>query len=355
MIDNSQSDRELRMLAEGREKTLELVAKAEKSGNVDRLPYQNYLVRQVLEDVARDVKADSGTQRKAGAYKKFGQYLSGLDPNIVALRAIQLALRTMLEGGAADQPQPIWKKAAHAVGRAVYREYLMLHFSKLSPPLFNSLMREYSRTMTKDESHMTRAFKAKFKNEGYQFPTWAFGDVEMVGNYLLTLLQKYRFIESWSATEFKKGKAYTVRYMQLDFQLRSASISLLDDIADMPRVAGPMIEAPLPWDAETNTGGGFHTPQMQRLSAYAVQGKGLGRVASLTIDTINELQSRAWVINAPVLHAVQQVALKHSFGDVVGLDPGPKPELPENVTDEEKKEWNALAREWYTDRKVRAV
>jgi DNA-directed RNA polymerase len=359
VIDPSQSDRELRKLAEGRENILELVSKAEKSGNVDRLPYQNYLVRQVLEAVAADVKADADTQRKAGAFKKFAQYLSGLDPNIVALRAIQTALHGMLLEGAADMPQPIWKRTAHAVGRAVYSEYLMLHFSKLSPPLFNSLLREYSRTMTKDEAHMTRAFKAKFKNEGYTFPTWAFGDLEMVGNYLLTLLHKHKFIESWSATEFKKGKAYTVRYMQLDFQLRSASISLLDQIADMPKVAGPLIEAPLPWDAETNTGGGYHTPQMQRLSAYAVQGKGLGRVAPLTIDTINELQSREWAINQPVLQAVQQVSLTHSFGDIVGLDPGPKPEMPwpEEVVPpkEELKEWKALAREWYTDRKIRAV
>jgi hypothetical protein len=55
----------------------------------------------------------------------------------VALRAIQSTLSVLLSNDAADTPQPIAKKLAYAAGRSVYLEYLMTHFAKLSPPLFN--------------------------------------------------------------------------------------------------------------------------------------------------------------------------------------------------------------------------
>lgn len=355
MLDTSQATRELRKLAEGREKLLATVMKAEKAGKVDQLPYQNYLIRQAIEELAAYVKADAGVQKTAGAYKKFAQYLGTIDPHIVALRAIQGVLSVVLKEGGQDGPVPAWKKAAARAGKAVYGEYLMMHFKKLSPALFNSLVREYDRSMTKDEAHILRAFKAKYENEGYKFPTWKFGDIEQVGNYLLTRLASIGFIEGWSKTESRRGKAYTVRYIALNFELRGGALALLDRIAEAPRVAGAMIEAPLPWSAETNTGGGFHTPEMQRLSPYAVQGKGVGRVAQLTVDTINELQSRAWEINRPVLDAVRRVSLKHSFGDVVALDAGPKPEYDESFNEEQKKQWKTMARLWHTERKVRAV
>lgn len=355
-MDNSQAEREARLLAAGREKVLELVMKAEKKGKVGSLPYQNYLVRQVIEELAADIKRDSGLQNGAGAYKKFAQYLGSLEHKIVALRAIQAVLGVLFKEGAADYPAPVWKMAAGAAGRAVYREYLMRHFAKLSPALFNSLTREYRKSMTSDERHVIKAFKAKFKKEGFEYPVWRFGDIEQVGAYLLTRMQAHRFVESWSKTEVRKGKAHTVRYIQLSYELRTASMELMDLIADMPRVAGAMIEPPLPWDHTTNTGGGFHTTEMQRLSGYAVQGRGLGEVSALTTQTMNILQSVEYRINKPVLDAVRALSLRQNIGkQIIGADAGPKPEYSEDFTEKQKKAWKNQARIWFTEKKRRAV
>lgn len=354
MIDASQAERELRRLAEGREVVLSAIMQAEKKGKTDSMPYQNYLIRQAIEELTADIKADLKAGSGARAYKKFAQYLGTIDPRLASLRAIQAILGVLMRKGGADVPQPVWKKAAYAAGQAVYAEYLMQHFKKLNPALYNSLSREYSRSMTRDERHLLAAFKAKFAKTA-PVPFWGFGDIENMGSYVLTRLVEHRFLESWSKTEFKKGKAYTQRYLMLDEGLRNASLEIMDKVADLPKVAGPLIEAPLDWDAETNTGGGFHTPDMQRLSAYAVQGKGIGRVAKATVDMLNSLQRVAWTINQPVLEAVRKVSLLQDFGDVVSPIRTEKPAFNEAFTPEEKKAWKAEARKWFTEKKVRKV
>jgi hypothetical protein len=103
----------------------------------------------------------------------------------------------------------------------------------------------------------------------------------------------------------------------------------------MPRVAGPLIEAPLPWDHTTNQGGGFHTPEMQRMTAYAVQGKGPTWVAPRPVAMLNALQAVPWQINTPVLLAVRAMSLRRDFGDVISPNAGPKPEFNEAFTPEE--------------------
>lgn len=363
-MDASQAEREARRLAEGREAILREVMQAEKKGKVDSLPYQNFLIRQAIEEVAADIKADTakavpakvkGSAPAAGAYKKFARHLGTIDPRLAALRAIQAVLGVLLREGGADIPQPVWKKAAYAAGQSVYSEYLMQHFSTASPALFNSLAREYSRSMTRDERHMLRAFKAKFANENYPMPIWEFGDIEGAGSYILTALVKHRFLESWSRTEHKKGKAYTVRYLQLDEGLRGATLELMQHVADAPHVAGPLIEAPLDWDPETNQGGGFHTPEMQRLSAYAVQGKGPVRVAPKIVSMLNALQRVEWGIDQRVLATTRMVSQRRDFGDVVSPIATEKPAFNEDFTPEEKAAWKALARAWYTEKKTRAV
>lgn len=355
MMDSSQTERETRLLAEGRELMLEHVMKAEAKGKVGSLPYQNYLIRQVITELVVDFKRDAGRKGGAGAYKKFALYLGTIEPKIAALRAIQAVLEVLFRSGGADIPQPAYKTAAYAAGKAVYGEYLMRHFKALSPALFNSLVREYDRAMTRDEKHLLAAFKAKFQKEGYDVPTWDFGDVENVGMYIMSRLVAHGFLESWTKTEHKKGKAYTVRYVVLAEHLRSASLEIMDVLANAPRVAGAMIAPPKDWDHNTNTGGGYHTEGMQRLLPYAVQGVGLKSISPVVTQSLNILQQRKWTINVPVLQAVRALSLKRDFGDVVSPATGPFPEYNEAFTPEEKKEWKAEARAWYTDKKIRKV
>lgn len=343
------------MLAEGREKLLAQVMQAEKAGSVERLPYSNFLVRQVIEDLAARIKDDASAQGGAGAYKKFALYLGSLDPQIVALRAIQAVLGVLLENDAADAPQPVAKKLAYAAGRAVYYEYLMAHFSKLSPALFNTLAREHHRKMTSDERHIVKVFKARYQQEGFEYPTWGFGDTEKVGHYLLHQLKSLGFVEMWSRVERHRNRPKTIYYVVLAEDVRSSGLALMERLADLPRIAGPLIEPPLPWDAETNTGGGFHTPEMQRLMAYAVQGHAIREMPDAVIEAINYLQATPWQVNVPVLEAVRAVSLTHDIGeDIVSPDPGPMPAY-QDETEEVKREWKQRAKEWYTEKKVRAV
>lgn len=354
-MDLSQADRERRLLAEGREKLLAQVMQAEKRGNTTLLPYSNYLVRQVIENLAAQIKEDAAAKGGAGAYKKFALYLGTLDPQIVALRAIQSVLSVLLSNDAADTPQPIAKKLAHAAGRAVYLEYLMTHFAKLSPPLFNSLLREHHRTMTSDERRVIKVFQARYQQEGYEFPTWPHGDVELVGHYLLQQLRRLAFIEMWNKVDVVRGKPKVHQYVVLAEDVRSSGLALMERLADAPRLSGPLIEPPLPWDAATNTGGGFHSAELQRMMAYAIQGAGVREIPDAHIEALNHLQSVAWQINRPVLDAVRAVSLTHDIGkDIVSPDPGPMPEFTGD-TPEEKKAWKRRAKEWYTDKKVRAV
>lgn len=354
LMDATQAARELRLFAEGRERVLERAEAAERKGAVNALPYHSFLVRQSLEGLAQQIEADTGRQSHAGAYKKFAAYLGTLDAKIAALRAIQTLAGTLLQEDAAEQMRPVFMAARAAVGKAIYREYLMTHFAKLSPPLFNSLMREYGRRLTKDERHLIKAFKAKFDTEGYTYPTWSFGDIEMVGHYLIFQLGKLGFVQVEARLERKGGRPQTVQYIRLDENLYRTSRALLEHVADMAPVTGPLIEPPLPWDAETNSGGGFHTPEMQRLLARAVQRQGTSPVAPRTVAATNYLQSVRWQVNTPVLAIVRAASERHDFGSVISADPGPKPDYDEAFSEEEMKAWRGRARQWHTDKKVRA-
>lgn len=350
----SQADRERRLLAEGREKILGIAITAEKTGSVNKLPYMHLLASRFLLPLAAEIKAGE-TGSKAGAHKKYTAYLGSLDANLIALRAIQTVVSVLGAEGALDSPSPIHKKVAYAVGRGVYYEYLMQHFADLSPPLFNTLLREFSRSMASDEQFLMRQFRQRFQTEGYKFPTWEFGDTEQVGNFLLGRLQALAFIEVWNRTEKQARGVKVVKYICLQEDVRSMALDLVDHVADLPRATGPMVEAPLHWDAQTNTGGGFHTDGMQKLCAYAVQGKGLGPVAESTVEALNNLQAQRWQINEPLLSIVERAAALFDFGDVVSSNMRPKPEFPEGGTDEQKALWKGTVKHWYTERKVRAV
>lgn len=355
LIDKTQADRELRLIAEGREKLLESLMQAEKAGNTAGLPYQNYLIRQEIDLLVADIKADNKRGGGARAFKKFALYLGSIDPHIVALRAIQAVLSTLVKSGGFDQPQPVGREVAKAAGRGVYTEYLMRNFKKISPPLFASLLREYKRSMTRDEAHLIKAFKAKFSNEGYEFPTWGLGDIEHVGMYLIHRMAAHGFIEFWSRTERKNNKPHVVQYIALSNDLRSASLEMILALADNPSVSSPLIEPPRDWLAESNTGGGYHTNEMQRQLPYAVLKNGTKPVAPLVVTNLNYLQSIPWQVNGELLDKVRSASLKYDFGKVVGLDPGPKPPISDEPSAEELAVWKKDMRAWWTSKKVRSV
>lgn len=359
-----QAERELQKLREGREKILASMMRAEAAGNSAGLPYMQMLLRKSLVPLAERIDQDltaahaivnGKNVNKAGAYKKFATYLGGMDSRVVALRALQAALECLVASGAADDPQPIKRIVARQAGKAVYYEYMMQHFSDLAPPLFNSLTREYSRSMTTDEAHLIKAFRSSYQSNGYTWPLWEFGTIEHVGHYLVTQMQAVGFMEVWNQTDRKEGRANVQQYVRLDQDLRYASLDLMDQVANLPRATGPLVEPPLPWDASTNTAGGFHTKEMQRLLAYAVQGRGMRPVSDSTIEAINNLQATEWQINRKVLDIVDEASRLFDFGDVVSPIRTPKPERVETEDQEEIKAYKKAAHLWYTERAHRAA
>ena len=354
-MDKTQADRELRLLAAGREKMLAGFYAAEQKGGTNRLPYMQLLHRRFLLPLAKAID-DRLASKVASRGGKFTIYLGKLDSKIVALRTLQSLISGVVAEGAAESPLPIARKLSQEVGKAVYQEYLMQNFKALSPPLFNSIMREFDKRMTKDEAHIVSVFRKRYRSEGYEFPLWGFGDVQMVGHYLIGECATLGLVDRWTGMSTKKGRPYTNTYLMLNPDVRGMCLQVIDYLGATPRAATPMIEPPLDWDASTNSGGGFHTQDMQRLLACAVQGYGERPVSEYTVNAINIAQRTARCINERVLDVVRQASLRWDFGDIVGATtPLPKPEWRDDFTADEKRDYNTAAKAYYTDKKVRAV
>ena len=356
-MQQSQQQRELAKLDAGREKILQGVVEGEKKGKANQ-PYMGVLYGRFLLDLVEEIKASTakadGKGKSAKAYGKFAQYLGSLDPHIVALRAIEACVSALCSAGAADTPQPVYRKIAAEVGRSIHAEYMMTHFQKLSPPLFNTLLRNYRRSMTSDERKLVSEFKAEFKRQGFEFPVWEFGEVESVGEYLLGRLAALGFVEKWTATGWSKGRPNVQTYIAMQQDVRSLTHAIVEHVAALPRAAAPLVEPPLDWTYR-NIGGGFHTTEMQRLMAYAIQGHTESEQPKGEIDAINYLQQIKWQINGAVLDIVKQAALLFDFGDVVSANPGPKPTIAEDATPEQLAEWKPVVTAWYTAKKTRAA
>lgn len=349
----SQSQRELDKLAAGREKLLGSIITAERKGKTQGVPYMQLLYRRYLEPLAECIDATSqagGRGNAAVQYGKFAAMIGCMDSKLVSLRAIQTCITALAEAGALDAPQPVGRRVADEIGRAVYREYLAQNFRDLSPPLFNSIVREFDKHMTSDERKIITTFRRRFAEEGYELPLWGFADTSKVGEYLLHQLVALGFVEQWTATRRNK----TERYLVLQQDVRSMSLAVIEHVAETPRICGAMVEEPLPWGYR-NVGGGFHTEEMQRLLAYAVQGKGEQEVPKRVIDSINALQRVQWQVNQPVLSIVEQAALAFDFGDVVSPECGPKPVRPDTEDPDLLRAWKAEASRWYGEKRVRGV
>ncbi len=350
----TQAERETALLAAGREKLLRGVLEAEKAGKTQEVPYMQLLYRRYLEPLAACITASNKAGAGAGAYAKFSSHLGSLSPNVVALRAIQTVIAVLAEDGALDCPHPIGRKVAGEVGKAVYREYLATHFADLSPPLFNSIVREFDRNMTRDEAVIANTLRKRFTEEGYQFPVWDFGDREKVGEYLVQQLVALGFLERWTKTVKQNGKHHIQLFLALQDDVRSMSLAVIEHVALTPRVAGALVEPPLDWGIR-NIGGGYHTEDMQRLLAYAVQGHAEAEMPRAVIDCLNSLQRVPRRVNSKVLEIVRAASLEFDFGDVVSLNPGPFPECPENPDEETLKGWKQIASRWYSAKKVRGA
>lgn len=353
----TQQQRERSKLDAGREKILKSVMEGEAKGKANQ-PYMGVLYGRFLLELAQEIRSTTskadGKGKSAQAHGKFATYVGSLDPNIVALRAIEACVAALCGHGAADTPQPVYRKVAAEVGRAIHAEYMMVHFQKLSPPLFNTLLRNYRRSMSSDERRLVAAFKAEFTRQGFEFPVWEFGIVEAVGEYLLGRLAALGFIEKWTATGWSKGRPNVQTYIAMQQDVRSLTQAIVEHVAALPRAAAPLVEPPLDWSYR-NVGGGFHTEDMQRLMAYAVQGHVEAEQPKIEIDALNYLQQVRWQINAPVLDIVKQAALLFDFGDVVSANPGPKPPISMDATPEQVALWKPVVTAWYTDKKTRAA
>lgn len=350
----TQAEREASLLTAGRERLLRGVLEAEKAGKTNEVPYMQLLYQRYLEPLAGCIKATNEAGAGAGAYAKFASHLGSLNANIVALRAIQTVVAVLAEDGALDTPHPIGRKIAGEVGKAIYREYLATHFAELSPPLFNSIVREFDRNMTSDEATVANTLRKRFTQEGYEFPVWEFGDREKVGEYLVQQLVGLGFLERWTKTVKENGKARVKLYLTLQEDVRSMSLAVIEHIALTPRVAGALVEPPLDWGYR-NVGGGYHTEDMQRLLAYAVQGSAEAEMPKAVIDCLNALQAVPRRVNSTVLDIVRRASLEFDFGDVVSLNAGPFPECPEEPDAETLKAWKQVASRWYTAKKVRSA
>lgn len=354
----TQADRENRMLNKAREFVEASISSAESSGNTSKLPYFNHIARRIVEPLAIVIKHDSDKEthsKRPAAYKKFSRYLGSLDASVVALRAVKTALSALLKAGGHTAPQPIAKFMQQSLGIMAYSEYLSQHYAQVSPPLFATIMREFGKSFTVDERQVMRSLRETFTNSGYTQPLWEFGDREAVGAYLLRRLVALGLLDLQFRAERKGKTMTTVGYVSLSEEYK-ASIEMITEFAlESLSIGGPLVEPPLDWDYNTNSGGGYHTPEGRRGRPFAVKGHGPRRTSEVLIRSLNYLQQIAWVVNARVLSAVREASLHYDFGQVVSPGTSDPVPFPEDPSDEEKAAWKAGMREWYTDKRVRGI
>jgi DNA-directed RNA polymerase len=270
------------------------------------------------------------------------------------MRAISALVTFLTANYALRDGQPVGKAAVSAVGRAIYYEYLMQHFSTAAPPLFNTIMREFSKTLTQDEASIVRRFRLEYTRRGHEFPLWEFGDQQNVGHYLLRVLTEAGLIEQWVNVDRILGKPRKRAYIRIHRDLQENIDKIAEYAVSAPSVAGPLIEPPVDWNARTNSGGGFHTAELRQLYPFAVQRSGARAVAPAVVATLNSLQRQPWQINAAVLAAVTEVSRTVSIPGIPTSEPPPRPVYPgDDASEEASAEFKVLARRWHAGNKVR--
>lgn len=359
-----------RMMFHGGIKRAEgMMDKAERKGRAVQNPYAKELLDEYVMPLARALASELDPSR-VGIRKAHALLLGALDPEAVAV----LAVRTCLNHILMHAPDATLRTVATAMGTSVHRELVLEQIANHSPELYQTLVQDFNRRLSKDERHRLTVFKMQARKAGLAVVEWPLGARDQVGIYLLGLLEVMGLVDIEPTRHVKHRN--TVRHAPRAVTLTADVVDRIRQVKSfvaltMP-VYGPCVEQPRDW--VTPNDGGFHTPELRRQHPTLVRHRAVRTPyyaeaeMPVVLKAANALQQTRWQVNAEVLAVVLEVAKHFSVGDeVVSPNANPKPHAPEWLKDTDTKEvretwpaekktafqeWKWRMAEWYTEKKL---
>lgn len=359
----TQEELELEMLETGYAHTQQAIRDAEEKGAADRTPYAQSIYQEYTQPLAVLI-SEALDAKVAGRKAAHVSLLRGLDPWVIAYCTVRAVLNYVM----AARGAPKIRAVASDLGRVIYGEVYLAQFNELAPDLYFIIVNDLDRRKGTDAQHRVRTFQKQAKAAGMTFDEWGPGAKDQVGAWLLELLRGLGMITMDEPQNFKGKREPVCMYLHPDI------VDMIQDttheIAMLRPRYGPCIEPPRPWEGWT--GGGWHTPGLQRLLPFPVKASSAARdllqgyPMPLVWKALTALQNVPWEVNDRVFHIVDKVSRERNVKEFALVDPPDKPEYPLDLQDKPREDytqedldrvedWKANVTAWYTEAKLLAV
>lgn len=346
----------------GRSKVLESLRKAEEGGRVTDTPLGSGVLRKYIlwlsQRISVDITTDLG---KPGRSKAHSPLLRDLDPDAVALITISSVINTL------SQDNRGLSAVALQIGKTVYGELALSYFRDMNEELYETLVHDLTKKMSKDLRHRMTVMRMQAEKNGITLPEWTPGQKLQVGLYLLSLIDgEDGLVEQY--TDFTNNKT------TYKLQFRPSVVSLMNSaesrVLAHAGFAAPCLIPPQPW-ADDGTGG-FHGALKIRAprffkgtSAQREVMDTLGCDLTVVYGMLNAHQKVAWKVNPFIYQLVQDMRrYGYETDDVMFTTAHPEPVRPLfmdmadtiGLTEQQElefKKWKNEKRDWHT--KIREV
>lgn len=368
----TQAELELEAYQFGRSRMVNSIKGNEEKGRAHSNPYAQAIYRRFVLPLAEIIREDLAS-KKPGRRQAHVKLLKPIDPDACAYIAVRSAMVALLAGKGVDLKEGAGRNVVSEVGRSVYHEYVLDHFSEINPELFYHLVNDFERRMSNNERHRMTVFKMQAKKAGVHFNEWGSGHRDQVGSYLMEQLSKLGMVDTKSVVipHVHKNNIRTKILVTLTPECESLIDQIKEFAVESTPYFLPCVEPPRDWTSITD--GGFHTQEMRRMMPWMVKThpsqRDNFRAADMSqeIAAINALQRVEWRINRPLLEAVRKVSKHFDMDEIISQADAPKPPKPDWLTGEMSKDemdplqleeftkWKREMAGWHTERKIRGT
>lgn len=360
----TQHELELETYAFGRERMRKSLARNEDAERAHNNPYAQAVYRRFVLPLAERVKLDV-EQPRTGRNQAHVPLLKSMDYEAVAFVAVRATLSALLN----QSKEWTGRNTITSVAKAVYHEHLLTQFADASPVLFYHLLNDLDRKLSSNERHRMTVMRMQAKKNGVEFREWSAGEREQVGSYLIEQMSLMGMVEVRVATTSAGGRIAVETSVTLAPKVQALVQQISDFVVETTPYFLPCVEPPKDWVSIDD--GGFHTPEMRRLSPWMVKAAPSARDAYLRADmrheiaAVNALQRVRWRINRQMLEHISTIANHFDMKEIIAQAESPKPQKPmwlergmtkEEMGPEQKKQfmhWKREVANWHTSEKLR--
>lgn len=368
----NQHELEQEMIDGGINRARKMFANNEESGNASANPYAAAIYRRFVLPLAALVESDINS-KLAGRAQAHIALLRGMDHEAIAFIAVRglLCELTAPTGDSDDGVDTSARDVAARIGRMIHSEYVLTRFQDINPELYNTIVREFDRRMSKSERHRMTVFKMQAKQAGIDYLDWGMAGQVQVGGYLVDLLEQLGMVSTEDTRVAIRG-GRGIRNSQ-SATLSAGVLALMAGIQEHVELATPelmpCVVRPVNWTGLAE--GGWHTPGMRRAHPYCIKSANRDWLRSQDLTNemaaLNHLQGVRWQVNNRILDAVRKVADHFDMEEIVSHAEFPAPERPAFLDADPKKEdmseqqlaiftaWKREKAEWHTQMKLRGT